>query len=744
MYEDRTNEILDKPYFEKYIIHGTDGIANGVLFEFKKKFDQNQTLQKAFGEALAYLGKFNNNGLIQIPRWICIATFIDKKYWLIDASNYEEHIYKYNSEINPSSAEPVILKNGETQFKWLNPKDLVQKVTPIEKSNRYLLTKLNMNNFHNINDKFYDEFFKKNSEKNEFSEEKQNPSEFIKDLFKGTINIEKCINESGLDIKTDIHKINKLKKSLINLNKEEKILYWVEPIFINDLKWIIAEKWDHVGGRDYRKDRGAFFTPSEYAQKMQEYLKKIIEENKDKEILIIDRCAGTGQLEKGLDKQTLNKVILNTYEFCEWVNLGEHFQDKVKIIKPPYTNAQLIDIYIDEDVMKNGNALSKEFDIWLREYINDWRIKNPNGKIIFYENPPFRDETANSHGKGHSITENYVYNELKKTKKSNGVIRDLSFQFIWSASKFMKNYDEYCLISPIKYWKWNDIEGFEFVEGFLSNRKKYNASEGGLPIIRWRKNENSHELEICLSNEINEDKIIIKQIKNRVANFDINSEKNQNEYYAIMSIGNMFVHTGNILTNKNKGLTNKKIYVSNENILKVSVLNALNAWKGNNYLKDSLTIMKSADMQDKAWKDEKFLNDCLLWTLLTDKNECFSFHEEEKTILNEICYTGKAKSKLNINLFYSEYHKELITAWEQVYKQFTSDCGSEIFPNWKYGLKQIMEFNGKIYKKTRYGKDIEEYKYPELNSFIKTLKYKLNYFYEKFIEPKLEEYELLK
>ena len=53
-----------------------------------------------------------------------------------------------------------------------------------------------------------------------------------------------------------------------------------------------------------------------------------------------------------------------------------------------------------------------------------------------------------------------------------------------------------------------------------------------------------------------------------------------------MSIGNMFIHEENILTNKNKGLSNKKIYVSNKNILKAFALNALNAWNGKTYLKD--------------------------------------------------------------------------------------------------------------------------------------------------------------
>ncbi len=489
VYEDKTHTILDKPYYEEKIIHGTDGINEGVLFEFKKRFDENQTLPKAFGEALAYLRKFNNDGLIQIPRWICIATFCPKNYWLIDASKYKEFIYTKQDgdedEIKPSSAKYVILKdNDSNSLEWTNPKDLIEKVTPNNENKKYLLTKLNTKNINKINDYFYEIQNNENGK----------PEEFIKELAK-KININDCI--AKINSTTDKNILEKLKNSLEKLNNQEKILYWVEPIFIDELKEIISEKWDHVGGKNYRKDRGAFFTPNEYAKKMQEYLFHIIQENENKEILIIDRCAGTGQLEKNLPDNILKKFILNTYEFCEWINLGHNFHNKVKLIKPPYTNAQLIDVYINENAMENGNALSKEFNKWLIEYLAEWRNNFPNGKIVFFENPPFRDETANSHGKGHTITSSFVYNNLLKEKSyQNGTIRDLSFQFIWSAKKyFMRENDEYCLISPIKYWKWNDIN-FEFIEGYLSNRKKYNATTGGLPIIRWRKNDSKKQMKL--------------------------------------------------------------------------------------------------------------------------------------------------------------------------------------------------------------------------------------------------------
>ncbi|MDD1359391.1 hypothetical protein [Metamycoplasma hyosynoviae] len=603
---------------------------------------------------MSYLKKFNDEGTIKIPGWICIVTFNAKKYWLIAASDYKEYIYEDHPNINeiPSKAKAINFKTEPTISgqEWIDLLDLIKKV----KSNDFIKTKLNIKNFNKINDYFYDKTDTNNS--------KSDSKYLIRDLVKG-VNIDYCIKKSGLDEKENI-KIDKLKKSISKINEEKKILDWIEPIFINDMQEIISTKWDHVGGKQSRKDRGAFFTPPQYVKKIQEFLKNSIKECENKLYLIIDRCAGSRNLEMGLDDEILKNTILNTYEFCEWVHLGYSFNSKCKKIKPPYTNAKLTDIYSDEDLMGCSNALEEDFNIWLSKYLNDWRNKNPNGKVIFLENPPFRDETANSHGRGHAVTQNYI---IKIATKKYGVsklnIRDISHQFIWSAIElFLKENDEYCLISPIKYWKWNNIN-FEFVEGFLSNRKFYNATNGGLPIIRWRKNSNFSK-SITLQTDIPNKNVTIKQILNRVDKYNIQNSSKNEEYYAILSIGNMCVPNGNILTNiKNKGQSNKLFYVSNKNIKQISVLHCANAWHGNDYLSDSLTIMKSANRQDEAWNDKKFINDCLLWTLLTDKTKCW--HDPNNKLTNEICISGDAYKEIDSRLLDKE-HNVLIDEWNKV------------------------------------------------------------------------------
>ncbi|BAW18539.1 hypothetical protein MBVG596_1049 [Mycoplasmopsis bovigenitalium] len=367
--------------------------------------------------------------------------------------------------------------------------------------------------------------------------------------------------------------------------------------------------------------------------------------------------------------------------------------------------------------MSLGDALNKDFNDWLATYLATWRKENPTGRVLFLENLPFRDETAESKFVGgKSVSINYVIEQIYKTNQfPKNQVRDLSFQFIYSANMHMQENDQYCLISPIKYWKLNHIN-FEFVQGFLSNRKHYNATDGGLPIIRWKKT-NNHSDVIHLENAT-----IIKVFK-RVNAFDIS--QNKEDYYAKLSIGNTLEHIGNILTNTDKGLSNRIFYVNNENIKKISVLHCASSWKSKSYLYDILTVMKSADKQELAWADETFLNDCLLWTLLSDTVKCYS----DETVKNQICLSGKAAQMLNSELF-KDVHNDLINYWNEIIQR--AKKMTDYQPHYLYGLNQInKDLNKKVVKyidafgKLQYGYEDDGL----LNSSIQILKNKLKEFY---------------
>ncbi len=305
----------------------------------------------------------------------------------------------------------------------------------------------------------------------------------------------------------------------------------------SDFKYIM----DLLNDRMHRKELGAFYTPPAYCKKALELVRKAIKQiPKGNDYVIVDRCAGTGNLQEFLtdkdvkditigevgkyieeefrnkylkDKKDIintfysNKIfneitlgelekhktniniydylfdnelshcIIATYELKEWIVLNERIGDKVKTIIPPTINP-------DSALVEGGDALAVEIFEEIKPYVKD---KNCN--VILFENPPYRDSNS-SH-----------YNEKTKQKKSGSLIkekmmeetlgneaRDISNQFIWSGWKYYltKKNDCFILFSPIKYWKSLGLCNKEFIEGYLFNRKHFHAGASAISCICWK------------------------------------------------------------------------------------------------------------------------------------------------------------------------------------------------------------------------------------------------------------------
>lgn len=147
--------------------------------------------------------------------------------------------------------------------------------------------------------------------------------------------------------------------------------------------------------------------------------------------VIIDRCAGTGNLEAVFTDEELSHCILSTYEYFEYKVLFERLGDKVRHIVPPTEQ----NIEFSSGLIVNADAMSKEFidNEVIKRYIDD-----PKVTVIMYENPPYRDDTADNKGtKKVKVTETYIRREM--TEEFNGsaaTARELSNLFIWSAFKY--------------------------------------------------------------------------------------------------------------------------------------------------------------------------------------------------------------------------------------------------------------------------------------------------------------------
>lgn len=552
---------------------------------------------------------------------------------------------------------------------------------------------------------------------------------------------------------------------LIFLNKKEYIKGWIDEFSIvayNDLfysKHVSVKKEDFIeeikkpkelnikpyqwnkkgdmersildclGGKELKKRLGAFFTPDRYVKISTEYLRNAIARvPKNNDYIILDRCAGTGNLEKFLTTEELSHCILNTYVYAEWTTLKGLYEDRVRHIIPHTKD------YKDPDgLLSDGDALTEEFNKIITKIIDNER-KKANGKLVVIglENPPYSEPQAEAtrSGKTHRQT-SWVKEEMKKDKNVKGAsTNDLANQFIWSMTQYV---DEYIIYSPIKYWKTQHLFDGKFNEGSLCNRKSFHAkSEAAISLISWGVKEKENH---CLN------------LKSDLGNREVKKIHKGIIVLNPINMSNGFVslyHVSGTPDFKNGAIVNgffnkhcKEIKLNSLNILQTLPLWVANCYKPKDYTEKEV-IMKSGDGGIKYQKDKDFLDDCFVWACLTNANKCVS----NETIRNELCLGQSTKADALLNI--KQRRTELLQKWQDTLNIIkTTD---EYNPNFTYGLHQICkEINVKIViGKNKKNEPIMEHKYNKLNLSIKEIKEQLKEFYDKYITPKLFEYELLK
>lgn len=203
-----------------------------------------------------------------------------------------------------------------------------------------------------------------------------------------------------------------------------------------------------------KKNLGAFYTPALYAEKSLELLRQAIARvPAENDYIILDRCAGTGNLECCLTDEELSHSIVSTVEYYEYKVLQELIGSKVRHLIPPVETAETF----NAGLVTGADALSREY---IENPVIHQYIANPHCSIILFENPPYAETTSAEHqrtGKGKSSSvwkKSYVVSEMKKEVKKTAS-NDLGNAFIWSAFKYYLRQptDSYIVFSPVKYWK---------------------------------------------------------------------------------------------------------------------------------------------------------------------------------------------------------------------------------------------------------------------------------------------------
>lgn len=542
-----------------------------------------------------------------------------------------------------------------------------------------------------------------------------------------------------------------------------------------------------------KKNLGAFYTPELYAEKSHELLRKAIGRvPAGNDYVIIDRCAGTGNLEKNLTDEELSHCILSTVEYYEYKVLQELLGAKVRHIIPPVESADTF----NAGLVRGADALSQEYieNPVIRQYVD-----NPKCTIILFENPPYAETTSLEHqrtklsSKSSTWKNSFVVEEMKKEVKG-AVSNDLGNAFIWSGFKYYLRQptDSYVVYSPVKYWKAQHLIDKRFITGYAYNRRWFHTKidacimvalwsaetklldsldlegfdidkesgkllySGILPVNRVHKLFSQKYYDKRTFSSGTDDGILVgldgteaaASVKKRIK--PIYSDEMLG-YMVADSVGfdNPDAKSSLLIAGRYNG---NGFYLHKDNyLIKLPMFCASRYITYNREWTERSRIMKSADGADRFNADvasgtlDQWLRKCLLFTCLEMQNHMRTFTGSDgRFYRNELCLdttngdtiASKDIAALNMN----DDEQKLLKQWNTLlnYAKATAEYDS----NLTYGVYQIFAEIDTSYKDDVTGETV--WNNLEVHSALKTLKDQVKAYYNKEIVPKLFEYEFLK
>ena len=694
----------------------TDGYTDGILFEHKTNL-QNTGLNKPLSQALIYLTRFNRDG-VPVPAKICLVGQEDEKCYIYDTAKYMSYINDIPKYANLKASDGIAgFKAGKPSevidFDMKNPVKGMRDISDfVEQPAQFVQVEINEHNVYGWATYYYDHAseYKQKPEKKAFFNELKNPV--------GTL--------------------------------EAYIKPWRGQE--TDFKYIM----DVLNDPMTQKKLGAFYTPPAYAKKAVELVKQAIARVPDgNDYVIIDRCAGTGNLEMYLDdgnEDILSHVIISTYELKEWMVLKDRYNGRVRYIIPPVpSNPTDLPDLNDEGFLSGANALTRDIidNPEVRKYLN-----NDKCTIILFENPPYAETTSiefQRKGQGKDATtwkRGYVVEEMKKSV-SGTASNEMGNAFIWSAFEYFLRQptDSYIVFSPVKYWKSQHLINKKFMNGFAFNRRHFHTNIDACIMVAYWSNEDSKITSFDLqgidlddnNNYIDCGMLPVKRINSLASSFyDKRTFDNDTDDGIVASLKGDEIQKGksyrvkpifnrNIVAymvvmqsgfdnpDLNSGLTTVGRYDGNgffirddDWISKLPIFVASRYCTYNREWTERARIMKSADKKLQFENDlqngllDNFAKQCLIATCFEPHNHCRSMvGSDGRSYKNELCFDnldGKitlAKEKLDeyIAAGYelSDLEQKMFDKWNDILTYIHDNCSDEYNPEYTYGLYQIDE-----------------------------------------------------
>jgi hypothetical protein len=739
-------------FFEKFgILHGeervelarsTDGRYKGTFFEFKLDSKAMSDLNSALSQAIVYLSRERERGLTLPANILCI-NINDEVAYCYKTSDFLEEIEK--QYVGGASKSQVDLSKHTIKHV---PIDYASRGEGYDTINRILDDKslvkyhVDRSNILGLSREYY----------------KIDKSDKNKDNFlRGS--------------ESEIRKPNILNDRIIPYKKDDNTDF--------------SDIMDSLNSTSLQREIGAFYTPKIYVKEAQKILLNTIEKitKAGKKYVIVDRCAGTGNLEEGLPPDVLENCILSTLEHNEYVILRYKFNG-LGAVCVPNINALAFDIIPTEH-----DALQQVLADNIREKIN-----NPNTVVILYENPPYSDAAGGSvmgtkESKKNLWKQSFVCRKMKEKLKDGNLTSDLGNLFIWSAFEYYltKPDDYYLLFCYTKYWRYQHIVNPTFVTGFLCNRGLFGekTTNSAISCILWKNTEDNDTKKITLpiynvvQNEIKDNgSVTLQKVhKSHRALYDTR------EFDTDRSGGDVVKNNGMLYNPEVDKQRNEARPKSNDNIIALLASYGYGADAKNitftrlmtyfgrgfyvrkdNYL-TKLPIFVAAiyETQFSEWwhKDayskcgesrefemkENFLRKCLLYTSLSFSNKCRSLYSVNKEHIykNELCLDGNTLAKNDLKRFELTSDEKYIENKYYALLELIKDK-EEYNKDFNYGSWQILdEINvKKVVGLDRNGNKKWGPKYPTINTAINELKGLLKRYYKDEIVSDLFTYELLK
>lgn len=733
---------------EDIISDNNDGVLNGNLLEFKKNISN---LNEHLFQTIKYLSAMRLKGK-PVPATIIIIDLNDGKGYVYSSENYIKYIEKiYQGGASKNNYGFV----GNAPDIILNYEDEIldtEKLISILKEKKYTKINIDENCIVGWATVFYktvpgsrkEDFIGDNVGEHKILGEIRNPKVF-KDYihpYKGKTNV----------------KFNYL--------------------------------MDRLNDTLQKKNLGAFYTPSEYAKKSLELVRKAIRRvPKENDYIILDRCAGTGNLEQFLTDEEMSHCIVSTIEYYEYKVLQELIGSKVRHIIPPIESEETF----NAGLVTGADALSEEY---LNNNIIKQYIDNPKCTIILFENPPYVETTSIEHqrqgeGKNSSTWKNsFVVKEMKKEVKGQ-VTNDLGNVFIWSAFKYYlrQSTDSYIVYSPVKYWKSQHLINKEFGGGFAFNRKHFHTKIDACIMVAYWKNIDANIEEIMLQGyDLTQENILgecinipVKRVYNLFSSkyYDKRSFSNSSEdgillglngeeakdvkkrikplyapdmlgYLVADSVGfdNPDAKSSLLIAGRYNG---NGFYLHKDNYLsKLPLFCASRYITYNRDWTERSRIMKSADGYNNFCNDvengkaNEFLLKCLLFTCIEMQNHMRTFTGTDgRFYRNELCLditNGPTLASVDIkNLKLNNDEEIIMKQWEILID--AAKKTKEYNPNYTYGLYQIYDEIDTYYEDINGNKIWNNI---EVHSALQTMKILCKNYYNKEIVPELFKYEFLK